>query len=190
MDDNGKMVKVGTFNVTSGKLWVADPCYKKDPEIGAVLSNVRNGKWIASIELMPDSMFSRRADLTRVKRLIARSLGGGSAWQIATQECEVLVDSGQMSIQDFDSAPDDPGAFDDEGGHYRAACLRGHHESCNDIPKAFVFTPNGVVSDSGYGDGTYQCAVTKNNEGQIVEVEVDFDPEFDEEFDRDEEEDE
>ncbi|MFJ7513166.1 SMI1/KNR4 family protein [Peribacillus simplex] len=55
--NTNKPKTVGTFTIESGKLIVTDPCYQVDEEdLQIILSNVKNGRWTASISYTPEEV--------------------------------------------------------------------------------------------------------------------------------------
>lgn len=92
----GAPEEVGTFDVTSGKLVVSDPCYTA-PD---VLPFVRNGKWTASVVKSDEGGWGIRiAELIACVRDEKLFTPCGS-WEKAP--FEVGVDSGQAGIFDND----------------------------------------------------------------------------------------
>jgi hypothetical protein len=157
-----QLVKLGTFEVTSGKLIVSDPCYTEFTEerwlarkLGHILPAV-NGTWraYASICLEGDAH-------GRVAALLAthHSTDTGSFTECRTlqEEVEVDVDSGQLSIVCAALRPlteEENGDMDDEASYYGCCC-----KWTMSVPGAGII-PGGCVSSSGFGDGGYNCTVT------------------------------
>jgi hypothetical protein len=146
---------VGTFIVESGKLIVTDPCYKVDEEaeLQIILSNVKNGKWTASISYSDEEVVKSLQVFYGQKKLIGK-------WHICDKF--IGVDSAQAGIFDFkdfgrDNAnqSDDIVASDAQGGA----------------------VSGGAVSMSGYGDGMYQVKVKYNIFKEVVGVMIDFEDE-------------
>jgi len=164
-------MNIGTFKVVSGKIMVSDPCYEKDTWCNGVLNNVKNGNWIAEIELNEEK---------RVSRLIAicgngKNIRGGGRKENFT----VGVDSGQAGIYDLKF-------FKDDNVVKNVERLNPDNTICKDEPwysincdrtigkeKAGVI-PYGCVSSSGYGDGSYDCYTWTDKSGKIVVIEIKF----------------
>ena len=154
------------FNVTSGKLMVADPCYGKDTvetnELSNLLENARNGKWISSIVESKDNYVVElnvvHSDYEDKSALIS--------WEVVQ---DVAVDSGQMGVYDANFL-DITRAED-----YDAIC---------ELTNPVGVTSYGVFSSSGFGDGLYTCLVGKNASNEVVSVRIIFiENEEDEDYD-------
>jgi hypothetical protein len=146
---------VGTFIVESGKIIVTDPCYKADEEaeLQIILSNVKNGKWTASISYSDEEVVKSLQVFYGQKKSIGK-------WHICDKF--IGVDLAQAGIFDFkafgrDNAnqSDDIVASDAQGG----------------------VVSGGAVSMSGYGDGMYQVKVKYNIFKEVVGVMIDFEDE-------------
>ena len=95
---------------------------------------------------------------------------------------EVGVDSGQAGLFDAhhywdDAVVVDPGTVingDDPGVLWYMHCC---HLTLTKLAAGVM--PYGVVSSSGFGDGSYDCFYGRNSEGKIVRVELEFIPEED-----------
>lgn len=170
---------------------VSDPCYGDDVWCKTTLSNVLPGNYGVIVEnsdegswgVRNSSIIVTHEDYTN-KRIVYEEYGG------------IGVDSGQAGIfcessyrndevakdivtpeSDFEINPTEPG-----DQWYNKMCRMtltgdgwGTYES-------------GVVSSSGYGDGSYPLTVAKNNDGKIVSIAITFIGEDDEdEWDEDEE---
>lgn len=155
---------IGTFNLGT-KVMVSDPCYKLDTWCQGVLENVKSGIWEAYLKMVDTEMWG-----VRVAELI--TISSEHCEQYLTimdehQEFEVGVDSGCAGIFDYE---------------YYCKCNEDWYEK-QIIQQFFpgdestwqksVFTEsNGVVSNSGYGDGGYDCYVARNTEGEIVGIRI------------------
>lgn len=174
------MQRLGTFEVTSGKFQVTDPCYDKKTWCAGSLDNVRNGTWVGYVvrcdetgqKPFPDGI--RNAELhayhSDLKKLPTK-------W--TKSKIHVGVDSGQAGIFDEAKYPEG-GAEDDK---FYDACGKqtlgeygspdGYYADDINFKRAGVVNNFGVVSGSGYGDGGYNCYVVKRK-NEIVAVKIVF----------------
>ena len=168
-----KTLELGEFEVVSGKMAVSDPCYDTDVWCRGELENVLNGTWYASaVELYTGSWGRRIARLIAVHENYADE-------KMTKGQCtgfEVGVDSGQAGLFDASHYRDDsviPDVKlnpDDEP----AAIWYKHCCEITLSPLSAGVLPYGVVSSSGYGDGSYDCFVCRNEYGQIIRAEIEF----------------
>ena len=161
-------MKIGTFQVKSGKIIVSDPCYdhKSEAKYPAV-----NGVWQASV-----------AGKDGVASLTASTKGASKfRWE---KDTTAGVDSGQMSIFDLKFYRDDnlakgikmpdwmtPSRIKKEGKgekFYGACCTLTLSENSAGV------LPNGVASGTLHGDGVYPVYIKKNEQGKVVAVKVRF----------------
>lgn len=164
------MKLIGSFEVKSGKLRISDPCYDLDTWCAGTLDNVLNGKWNAKIEESDKGSWGIRvSNLVAVHENYALSANNPELTKI-----DVGVDSGQCGIFDLDQYPkDDPGEYGDKNSFYGKVCnLTCNEDDMNQ--SAGIIDNFGVVSRSGYGDGSYECYVRRNVKGEIVAAEIVF----------------
>ncbi len=151
------------FEITSGSLVCSDPCYTTDVWCMGIVNNVKNGTWLAdsNIETV-GSWGERNIDLTIHH---ADYKIDESAWKEISGSFG--VDSGQFGFFDSDGyrkaasvkgVPlyDFGGDFltddsDPDGDIWYRACCK----ITLDKPESWGALPNGVVSSSGFGDGSY-----------------------------------
>ena len=179
-----KETPIGTFHVASGRVIVSDPCYEAGTWCQGMLERVRKGQWMCHVLLAHEGACD-----TCIAELIVRHVSlsrAGSASWTGERSFEVGVDSGQAGI--FDTA------------HYRddrvaQAVERLSHESiCPDEPWYSLccdrtsgsemgagVIPYGVVSSSGFGDGSYRCFTHRDREGYIIGIKIVFITQVDEE---------
>jgi len=162
------------FEVKSGVMVCSDPCYSLDTWCMGIVENVKNGTWLASIETSDEGDWGvriatlevRHNDFkdTNLKFVDELSFTGG-------------VDSGQFGFFDKEFYRNDESAkdlpkygfssdFDKSGDIWYLACC--------DLTlgkEQWGVLPNGVVSSSGYGDGSYGVFGEKNAEGEYIEEE-------------------
>ena len=181
-----------TFKVTSGQIVISDPCYTIDQWCNGSVP-AKNGEWQVSLE-------SNNGNVNSIR-----------AWHIASAEKNLLlpfavltagelpfsfgVDSGQLGYFDRDFYRND-NAITDEipiwdiklkkpgDKFYSACCELIVHEG-----KKFGSFPFGVVTRSGYGDGSYPTTGIKDEEGNYIALSTvfcyddleDLDDEYDDE---------
>ena len=167
--------KLGTFKVETGKVYVCDPCYGKGDSLG-YLADAVNGVWKATARITKNE--------GRVSVLTAKSSEAkdGGEWTKLRTAC---VDSGQMSIFDFDffkKESEGKGKCskswqymedEDDGAFYGACCSLTCGES-NGVGMHGGVLEHGAVSSTGWGDGCYPVFVKKNKTGKVVAVKVKF----------------
>lgn len=155
------------FNVSAcdingnGKLIITDPCYKDKHNGSIELIDVAAGIWTGCID-------ARHGYVTCLY-----------AWNVASsfliandtfyEDCDqtIYVDSGQAGIFNFGSYPfGSIGEFEDKNSFYGKIC-----EMTTDHMWGFV--DEGIVSNSGYGDGEYIVRVIVDD-GKIVAVKIMF----------------
>lgn len=196
------------FEVVSGKMVLSDPCYKLGTWCQSVVENVKNGTWVGVLEQSNEVGWG-------VRNSILISMNVEAMKKNPKLEMELMssgdlinwggVDSGQFGHFDYnnyrkdDNAIDVPKVWEDEweskegDKFYRACCYQ-----TLETEDSFGVVPFGVLSSSGYGDGSYPTYGIKDEDGQWVgfitifigEDEEDEEDEWEdeEEFEEDEEE--
>ena len=177
---------LGSFEVTSGKIIISDPCYKlPENELANKIVNVPNGMWNAYI--------SKHSDGSSVSELLIHHNSitlkdTNNIWlDYLTNVC---VDSGQAGFFDLIHFRDDCNLqnnelatyidIEDDGDKWYAMCCNTTY-SDKISGKYGGVVPNGVLSKSGYGDGRYSVSVGyKENEQEIVYLKIHFIEESDE----------
>jgi len=149
---------IGTFECDSGVLRVTDPCYSKETWCAGTVANCRKGTWIAEIERQNCGSWGNRiARLT-----VTHELGGTGPDEDAG--FEVGVDSGQAGVFDDRHYPDDT----DDSPFYDECCRLT-------LAKAGAGALSfGVVSSSGFGDGSYTAKVRRDAGGKCYRICVEF----------------
>lgn len=163
------------FEITSGAMVCSDPCYTNDVWCMGIVNNVKSGTWSADVdETDGSSSWGRRIAKLRVHHTDSGVETMSSKWIKLTGTFG--VDSGQFGFFDArhyrkaDSVKDqtkhDFGGTDvadtDEEKWYRACC----HLTLS--PDSWGVIPNGAVSSSGYGDGSYDVYALKNAQGEYI----------------------
>ena len=182
-----------TFEVTSGVMVCSDPCYSIDPPTWCqgIINNVKNGTWVANVEKSDEGDWGERIARLRVEHVNAKRT------YLTTQvDMDGGVDSGQFGFFDKDFYRNDEAAKDlkkydcgrvvqeNESGEewYRACC------DLTLAKESWGVLPNGVVSSSGFGDGSYPVFGEKDENGEWIAFEVIFiSDEEDEDYDDDDE---
>ena len=184
-------VRLGSFEIESGKVRISDPCYDKDTWCAGTIDNVKKGTWFAETKEIDG----------RVGFLIAYSAEFRFTWDYyydtrTLTDIEVGVDSGQAGIFDEKYFKDDKvfaGRTKEDRKYKEIICGDEIWYSwvCDLTlaePSAGVL-PFGCVSSSGWGDGCYTCSVIKEKD-KVVAIVLDYgiDEEEDDEWDNEEEE--
>jgi hypothetical protein len=169
-----KTIKLGSFEVTSGEVVVSDPCYGEDVWCMGFLKGVANGTWEAEI---------RTGDEGRVAKLYATLKGAkrGKTWEETA--FTVGVDSGQAGIFDkpcyrthqkenealisshWKSIAEREEKDEKGSGVFYAACCSLTCGDDNGATQKAGVLKGGVVSSTGYGDGSYTCYFQKDARG-------------------------
>lgn len=192
LKDNNGLISLGEFKVESGKLFISDPCYKRDIWCASAVSNTKKGTWEAYIETKDEGEWGER-----ISGLYAIHTDYSYNEVTEYPDCDSIinlgVDSGQLGIFDYEHFRDDQ-QFDiyfeskfvpnseceNEGDKFYGACC--------DITLSKLgagVIPYGCVSSSGYGDGMYYALIYFHN-NEVVAVKVVFIDEYDDEDEDDE----
>lgn len=166
-------MKEQTFKVESGALRVTDPCYEMDTLCAGTLENVKNGTWFAH---------AKYGDQGRVASLNIRHADYGDPTYVGTwdkTDIDVGVDSGQAGFFDltqYADAVSDKGNWIQQGPKflefYDKVCGLTIKQSSTD---QFGVVPFGVVSSTGWGDGSYHCYVLRDKDnGLLVAAQIVF----------------
>ena len=167
-------VDLGIFEVESGKLVISDPCYARGTWCQGELKDVQNGKWKAKVIKSDEGSWGNRC-----AELIAEhpdAINASRFWD--KENIDVGVDSGQAGI--FDS---DHFECDSDAGNPKHDFGEPWYNMCCDITLGDLgagVIPFGVVSSSGFGDGSYDC-FTRKKDGKTVAVKIIFITEEDDE---------
>ena len=164
--------KLGDFQIISGKAVVSDPCYTRGTWCAGVIKNVKNGTWVGIIRKSDEGKWG-----TRVAELLAfhedyLGLIERKTWD--WQPIDVGVDSGQCGIFDETHYKDNKVVPRPWNTHlipdddwYDMCCKATQ----GDVKGGTI--PYGVVSSSGYGDGSYRC-YTVTKDGKIVAIKITY----------------
>ena len=176
-----KVVELGVIEVKDGRITVTDPCY----EVGTWCQGevaVKNGFYNAYAVITDEKAWG-----TRVAELIIVKDGVDDfdLFSPLDLDFEVGVDSGQAGFFNTDyyekNQPDDEWEKADGISWYRRVCnITLSEDSCGTIDG------EGVVSESGYGDGGYRCyPAYENDTEEIVGLRLVFIEDYDEDEDED-----
>lgn len=170
---NWDIKEIGTFTLNSGTMRISDPCYDKTVWCSGTIPNCVIGEWQAGAAYYNDAMFGRRVAL-----LVAKAANSSVGFDLANDiyaltpaPFEVGVDSGQAGMYDdvsygldstVEDLPEPDEIFGDEPGclWYSVCC------SVTDGDDYAGVIPTGVVSCSGFGDGSYTAFYHKDGNGK------------------------
>ena len=183
------------FESTSGKLVCSDPCYKIPTWCQGIVENVKNGVWGAEINLSDEDDWGMRV----ASLYIVNEHANATMTDIETKifEDEPLnfaagVDSGQFGFFDFAHYRNDESAKalpkQDFGENYDVQEGDAWYRACSNLTlgdEQWGVLPNGVVSSSGFGDGSYDVYGYKDAYGEYVAFAVVFIYDEDDEEDED-----
>ena len=166
---NVKVKELGSFECKTGTFVVSDPCYGEAVWCRGELTNVRKGKWQAFAIIEDKGDWAGRVVQLHAAHEETRPVFAEGSIEGKKADFVVGVDSGQAGIFDKDHY---------KGGHsgdkecddwYKLCCDKTLSEA-----QAGVI-PFGVVSSSGYGDGSYACHYRiGENSGEIERVWISF----------------
>lgn len=167
------IIQLGDFEVKSGQLVVADPCYELDTNIiiMGVLEAALSGTWVGEVEKVeiPD-WGEANAKLTAYHHSAAEQ-GAFLEWI----KCPFVagVDSGQAGIFDIQKyrIPDADATSDSSDTDTK------WYYACCDITESGEeagVLDGGVVSRTGVGDGAYGVYKAVNEQDQVVGVKIVF----------------
>ena len=168
-------IRLGSFEIESGKVRISDPCYDKDTRCAGTIDKVKKGSWFAEAKEVDG----------RVGFLIAYSAEYRFTWDKywdtrTLTKIEVGVDSGQAGIFDEKYYKDDKvfaGRTNKSRRYNDIICPEDIWYSWNcDLTLSETqagVIPFGCVSSSGWGDGCYTCSVIKEK-GKVVAIVIDY----------------
>ena len=164
---------LGSFYVNSGSLIISDPCYGY-PGSGrqAYLENVRRGEWSTLVRKMEFDGWGMR--VTSIEAFFGENAHvlerDWDPW-----EESVDVDGGNAGIFDTQVFRNDfAGVSHDLDTKFTPGEL--WYDMCLSVTNSFRCAgviPGGVVSRSGFGDGSYQCYIGREV-GEVVRVRLVF----------------
>lgn len=161
------------FKITSGAIRVTDPCYTMgaDAQCAGTIENVKNGTWVANVGeeggrigilmAMHEDHIADKLVSFEEENLVPFSVGvdSGQAGFFDLKEYE------KVSLQD-DSLEDWLVWRDAEFYSKCAELTLGKEQwGCLEF---------GVVSSTGWGDGSYPCYFAKNTQGEVVGLTIHY----------------
>ncbi len=166
-------VNLGRFINESGKFIVSDPCYEDGAWYQGKISNIKTGTWDAYIIKSDEGVFGQRnAEL--IAKHSSLDDDRGLDWEL----CDFIVgvDSGQAGIFDANHYNNDsvfgkgekPVHDYGETKFYGFCCDLTLSETQGGVLKY------GAVATSGFGDGSYNCFISKDRNGKVVAVKIIF----------------
>ena len=171
------------FEIVSGTIVASDPCYKIPTWCQGIIENVRKGTWLAKVDVSDEGAWGMRiASLTVVnKDALNPQLESKIVDMYSTEPLNFDggVDSGQFGFFDKDFYQNDDVAKGldkaDFGDDYDTQDGDKWYRACAKLTLAdesWGVLPNGAVSSSGYGDGSYDVFGIKDENGEYVALSV------------------
>lgn len=145
---------------------ISDPCYGTKVWCSGELTNVKEGTYVVGAPKIDCGEWGQRVALLFAIHKDYSDIQLGT-FEIA--DIDVGVDSGTAGIFDaeyYEQYHTENEADDD--WYDEAGAVTFSQEQFGTIGG------KGVVSSSGYGDGSYDCAVYRNSEGQIIGIAIIF----------------
>ncbi len=172
---------IGSFETHSGALRISDPCYSKDSWCAGSLPAV-SGTWVAAVRESNEGSWGKRvAELVvHHKDMKLEELIDSGDW--VDTGIDVGVDSGQCGVFDELLYKDDYQATGYVHSSEKIRKEEPFYSMCCDltITRGAGTMMAGAVSSSGYGDGSYEAFVIKQND-KAVAIKIVFIGEGDEE---------
>jgi len=161
-----------SFEVVSGSIVCSDPCYSLDVWCMGVVDNVKKGKWIAEVEHLDLGDWGERISML----VVSHESVGFSIFDFDNPlNFTAGVDSGQFGFFDKDFYRNDDSAKDLKKYQFSDDYDREEgdqwYRACADLTlgaDSWGVLPNGAVSSSGIGDGSYDVLEQKNAEGEVI----------------------
>ena len=159
------VIYLGSFKVTGNKIHISDPCNDYDSVGAAKIVNALPGKYLAKLTLY----YLKNWGVRVAKLSIWHEEHKNVSPNICT-DCVITVDSGQAGFFDDDYYKENQGGdFGDTTTLFGLACSLTLSKN-----RGGIVNNRGVVSETGFGDGSYSLYVGKNNEGKIVSASIIF----------------
>lgn len=165
------IIQLGNFEVSSGQLVVADPCYEWDANtvIMGLLESVMDGTWVSEVEKVEIPDWGEANAKLTAYHISAAEQGEFLEWI----KCPFVagVDSGQAGIFDkpkFRIADAGAPADSTDTAWYYACC------DITESGEEAGVLDGGVVSRTGMGDGAYGVYKAVNQLDQVVAVKIVF----------------
>ncbi|WP_318503205.1 SMI1/KNR4 family protein [Bacillus sp. T3] len=166
---------LGTFQVTSGKLIISDPCYGYDEEnsegLQVLLKPAKRGNWSVAISYNEEEVVQKlvvfwgniepEEEWIPINQLIAVDSAQAGIFDLAFFDVDEKIIDEVENVYDIEMD-------DDVSKYYVACCDAVASEQQGGI------VPGGAVAMSGYGDGLYQVYFKQDASSEIVSVMIDF----------------
>ena len=190
------------FEVTSGKMVLSDPCYTIPTWCQGVVDRVKNGTWVTEVNKTDQGGWGERVSYLvafneqalKEKPALEETLVNGWGKQLPF---DFGVDSGQFGFFDSEHYRNDKSATDltkyDFGDTYDQESGDSWYRAVSNLTLAdeqWGVLPFGVVSSSGFGDGSYSVFAVVNEYDEYVGFMAVFIDENEDDEDEDDEEDE
>ena len=158
-------ISLGSFFVTGNKIHVSDPCYDYDSLGSATIVNVLSGEYLAKLTLYNMENWG-----SRVSKLSICHVNHKNIVPNTCTDCVITVDSGQAGFFDDDYYKENQGGnFGDISTLFGLACSLTLSKN-----RGGILLNKGVVSETGFGDGSYSLYIGKNKAGKIVSASIIF----------------
>lgn len=165
--------KLGDFELTQENMRVTDPCYDKSTWCTGTFKALP-GAWHAKTEVGPTSWHFR----VKALQVCHESLGDlpiQDYHSLTKTDIDAGVDSGQCGFFDDKLFPDDKSQLEYEDDTFYGGCCAATLDDNGPgggvvhlLPKDAQSPIMGAVSSSGFGDGSYDVYVRKNEHDQVV----------------------
>ena len=161
------------FEVISGSLYVSDPYYKIDAQLGYLIKNVRNGVWKISVERKSKEDLEYRVSVLEATYADYCNV---PIYQLISSNIRVC--SGMAGIFDAKFFKNDNviEKIGYKNGMYGTKVNSFWHSFCCDVTLRgpdFRVIPYGCVSSSRYGDGVCKCYAAKSFD-EVLGVKIVF----------------
>lgn len=157
--------EAGQFRCSSS-MWVTDPCYKPGTWCQHKLEKVASGDWKSYVLIADSGSWGKR-----VAELIAYKgdevLSGDPRWEIA-RGVNIGVDSGQAGFFSGETSIGS-GEYGEVDTFYGACCA-----ATNGKNQSGIINNQGVVSHSGFGDGSYLLFTIQGRGGKVIATKLVF----------------
>jgi len=168
------------FEITSGKMVLSDPCYKIPTWCQGVVDRVKNGTWVTEVNKTDQGGWGERVSYLvafneqalKENPALKETLVNGWGKQLPFN---FGVDSGQFGFFDNEHYQNDKSAMDltkyDFGDTYDQESGDSWYRAVSNLTLAdeqWGVLPFGVVSSSGFGDGSYSVFAVVNEYDEYV----------------------
>lgn len=181
--------KLASFEIKSGEAMISDPCYPIGTWCQGVVHNVKNGTWQASVCRVTEIIPIDKEEYKDIRNAILFAHHKDHEVNMLddkwiTLDIDIGVDGGSAGIYDYASYGKDesvPAKSDvvSENSSFKLENLGdkwGNYNADLTLDTEFLagVLPTGVVSSSGYGDGSYEVSVVKAENSKVVGIKIIF----------------